>query len=264
MRTSKLFLLVSLCVLLLASAAFSQSLTVSGPSHSVLAEDETCTFSWNAGGMETVNIVLEGTRTPLGKATRGKFSIPIANRIPAPVGEFTYIIPWIDSDRFSIVFKGYDSNGGLVATSSKTYGFRPAILADRPLDGIYVDLHHRVNQRLYVQKNERVSRIYICSSSQNYCWLPSNNHPDGPHDHAGVFKVIQKSPVYRSQEFDVDMHWAMRYLSGHFIHATSKRLYKYLGRPSSHGCNRMTISDAQQLYEMTPLGTRVEIIGPGN
>jgi lipoprotein-anchoring transpeptidase ErfK/SrfK len=263
MRISSLFRLVSLSVLLLLSTgAFAQSLSMVGPVQAELTEGRTYTFSWNGGGLETVNIALEGTCTPLGKVSRGSFSIPLANRIPAAVGEFSFVIPWIDSAQFSVVIKGYDSTGGQVFEDSKSYGFRPAVLADRTLDGIYVDLHLRVNQRLYVQKCGRISKIYICSSSQNYHWLPPNRHIDEPHDHAGIFKVIQKSPLYRSKEFDVDMRWAMRYLSGHFIHATSKRLYRYLGRPASHGCNRLTLFDAQQLYDMTPLGTRVEVIGP--
>jgi len=54
----------------------------------------------------------------------------------------------------------------------------------------------------------------------------------------------------------------MRYLSGHFIHATSPNLYKFLGEPASHGCNRLTKTDAKALYDATPLGTRVEVIGP--
>ena len=142
-------------------------------------------------------------------------------------------------------------------------GFRPVVLEKRAADGIYLDLHKRTDQRLYVQKNGKLVKAYLSSSSENYLWLPPNRHLNKPHDHAGVFRVLSKEPDHMSRLFAVHMRWAMRYLGGHFIHATNRNLYRNLGRAASHGCNRLTLYDAKQLYDATPVGTRVEVIGPG-
>jgi len=74
--------------------------------------------------------------------------------------------------------------------------------------------------------------------------------------------VLEKKRSHWSTLFNVRMPWAMRYHGGHYIHATSPNLYRLLGRPASHGCNRLTHRDARELYQTTPLGTRVEVVGP--
>ncbi|HEY3298101.1 MAG TPA: L,D-transpeptidase, partial [Armatimonadota bacterium] len=214
-----------------------------------------------SSGGEGVNVFIYGRRTPLGKTSRGDFIIPIAERIPPAQGLVAFTLPWIDSDKFFIKIKEYDGSGILIAAAEKEYRFRPAVLENRLKDGIYLDLHQRVNQRLYVQKDRRITHVYLCSSSENYRWLPPKSHPSVPHDHAGVFKVLDKKLDHYSKLYEVHMRWSMHYLSGHFIHATYPNLYRKLGRPASHGCNRLTRSDAEELYKATPTGTRVEVIG---
>lgn len=58
------------------------------------------------------------------------------------------------------------------------------------------------------------------------------------------------------------MRYSLRYHGGHYIHATTRNYYSALGQPASHGCNRLTLEDARALYLMTPIGARVEVIGP--
>ena len=256
------FLIACLLVGVVGVGAFGQAVSVSEPRQAELVEGKTYSIEWLAGGGETVKIKINGTRTPLGKASRGDFSIVVAENVSAAQGTYSFVLPWIDANEFKIRVEEYDGSGHLIASGDHGYSFRPEILADRLLDGIYLDLHLHVNQRLYVQKDGKITKIYISSSSKKYHWLPPNRHIPEPHDHAGVFKVLSKETDHWSDEYEVDMYWAMRYLSGHYIHATSANLYRYLGRPSSHGCNRLTRYDAQEIYKATPVGTRVEIIGP--
>lgn len=249
-------------LLLIAGASCAQTIYLTGPEQPELTQGKTYSLDWSAPGAETVNVAITGTRTSLGTRSRGGFLLPIARGVSAALGERSFVLPWIDAISFRVIVNGYDASGKQASSGERSYRFRPAVLADRPKDGIYLDLHARVNQRLYVQKAGLITHVYICSSSVNYLWLPPNEHPGKPHDHEGVFSVLDKSPDHYSKLFQVHMRWALHYLGGHYIHATSANLYKDLGRPASHGCNRLTREDAHELYEMTPVGTRVEVIGP--
>ncbi|MBI2843329.1 MAG: L,D-transpeptidase [Armatimonadetes bacterium] len=246
----------------ITGTAPAETLSITGPNRSAILEGETYTISWAAVGLRSVSIVAHGKRTPLGEKSRGSFSFAIAEQAPAGVRFANWTVPWIDAVTFYIKAKGYNLQGRLVAVDEVSYGFRPAVLANRMQDGLYLDLHKRSDQRLYVQRDYKITHAYISSSSENYLWRPPGSHIKAPHDHAGVFSILEKKPVHWSTLFQVRMPWAMRYHGGHFVHATSRNLYRYLGRPASHGCNRLTNYDARKLYHMTPLGTRIEVIGP--
>lgn len=240
----------------------AQSISITGPARIGMLEAETYAISWTSSGIESVSIVAHGTRTPLGTRSRGSFNMAVTEAVPATWESAEWTVPWIDSVTFFVKVKGYDLDGNMVAFDERGYRFRPAVLANRTEDGIYLDLHRRTNQRLYRQENYRITHAYLSSSSENYEWRPPCNHVRRAHDHAGVFSVIEKKRSHWSILFDVEMPWAMRYHRGHFIHATSPALYRLLGVPASGGCNRMTNHDARELYRLTPLGTRVEVIGP--
>jgi hypothetical protein len=250
-------LLLVVCV-----SALAQDMFINGPEQAELTEGQTYVAAWNAGGAETVDISVCGTRTPLGTKSRGPFEIIIARGISAVENERAFTMPWLDSAKFALRIIGRDGSGNRVSAGEWEYRFRPAVLANRVDDGLYLDLHQKVNQRLYVQKDGIITRACVSSSSMKYSWKPVNVHPETPHDHAGVFSVKAKIRKAWSRQYEVEMPWAMQYLSGHFIHATSPNLYSRLGRPASHGCNRLTREDARELYDATPLGTRVEVIGP--
>lgn len=258
----RVVLAVALILLGAVSALPAQRLAVTGPERYAMLESQEYTISWDSAGVESVSVAAHGTLTPLGADSRGDFSIPIADGVPSGRGEVAWTVPWIDSIRFFVKLKGYDAQGRKVAESERGYGFRPAVLAHRTIDGIYLDLHKRIEQRLYVQNGYKIAHAYVSSSSENWYWLPPGHHVSKPHDHAGVFSVLEKSRMHWSALFQVEMPWAMRYHGGHFIHATSPNLYDLLGQPASSGCNRLTDRDAKELYMMTPLGTRVEVIGP--
>ena len=227
-----------------------------------LTEGQSYHIEWSAAGAVTVNVILHGERTLLGGKSRGSFDVVVLERIPAVDCECAFTMPWVDSTTFTLRAKAYDSSGHLISVGEQEYRFRPKVMADRFEDGIYLDLHLNRNQRLYVQKDRVITTAYLSSSSENYSWYPPKVHPKKPHDHAGVFKVLSKNPNHWSSLYDVRMLWAMRYHSGHFIHATTPNFYTLLGQPASHGCNRLTAVDAKAIYQAAPLGARVEVIGP--
>jgi len=242
--------------------AMAQEIYLTPLPETELTEGQSYHIEWSAAGAQTVNVILQGERTPLGGKSRGSFNIVILQSAPAVNCECTFTMPWVDAVTFTLKAKGYDESGHLISVGEQKYRFRPAVMANRFEDGIFLDLHLRKNQRLYVQKDRAITTPYLSSSSENYSWYPPNVHPKKPHDHAGIFKVLDKNPNHWSKLYEVRMYWSMRYLSGHFIHATSPNLYKLLGEPASHGCNRLTKTDAKALYDVTPIGARVEVIGP--
>ncbi len=257
------WLLVMAVALVTAGAAHGQHVYLIGPDRYGMQENDTYTITWSADpGIKSVAVLATGERTPLGKQSRGDFDIVISDPVPADQGQVEWKVPWIDSISFFVKLKGFDDSGQMVTTTAREYGFRPAVLWGKTQDGIYLDLHNKTHQRLYVQKDYKITKGYLSSSSEGYDWVPPNVHPRHKHDHAGVFRVLSKERNHYSRLFDVNMPWAMRYVGGHFIHATSPNLYKYLGTHASHGCNRLTRTDARELFRATPIGTRVEVIGP--
>lgn len=262
MRT-RLSMLATIAWFSLAGAGYAQSISITGPDRAAMAEGQSYPITWSAEGIQSVSLVAYGERTPLGTRSRGSFSLTLARGVAAGAGKASWTVPWLDTVTFTLKAKGYDAAGKLVATDTRRYDFRPAVMIHRKANGIYLDLHQPRRQRLYVQREGRLTHAFLSSSSANYNWKGHQAHPTTPHDHAGVFRVLSKSRSHWSNLYQVQMPYAMRYHGGHYIHATSSNLYSLLGRPASHGCNRMTLHDARQLYAMTPIGTRVEVIGPG-
>ncbi|MCE5199380.1 MAG: L,D-transpeptidase [Armatimonadota bacterium] len=259
----KYFTVPFILLALTMSPALSQGIRITGPDRSVLLEGTAYDITWAADSpLKDVSVIAYGIRTPLGDTSRGDFNIPISSSLAEGATSVNWTVPWIDAITFFVKVAGQTADGKQ-STGIRAYGFRPYVLRNRTKDGIYLDLHLKKNQRLYVQRGGRITNVFISSSSAEYRWLSRNRHLNAPHDHAGVFSILEKKPLHHSRLFDVDMPWAMRYHGGHFIHATPPENYEYLGEPASSGCNRMTYVDAYKLYHMTPVGTRVEIIGPG-
>jgi lipoprotein-anchoring transpeptidase ErfK/SrfK len=91
---------------------------------------------------------------------------------------------------------------------------------------------------------------------------------DHPTDR-GKFKIQRKHEIYRSRAYNVQMNYAM------FFTADGKALHQYHGAVplsvvrtfrgkvsewfGSHGCVRLSETDARALFEWAPLGTTVEV-----
>lgn len=243
-----------------AESELQASIKITGPAVEQMAEGRDYRISWDAEGLKSVTIIASGERTSIPGYDRGRFNEVIADSVPADSGSTSWTLPFLDTVRFRIIAKGYNSEGILVARDERVYIWRPDVLRTRTIDGIYVDVRNETRQRLYVLKDNKLTKAYLTSGSRSNEFTSINVHPSRPHDHPGVFRIVDKYPVWHSDMFDVDMYWAMRYWNGHFIHGTYRNQYHKLGKAASSGCNRLTRAQSKELYDMTPVGTRVEII----
>jgi len=159
------YLLVLLIIACLPAA--SQEIYLTPLPQSELTEGQSYHVEWSAGGAETVNVILQGERTPLGGKPRASFEIVVLKGIPAVNCECTFTMPWVDAISFVLKVKGYDGSGHLISVGEQSYRFRPKVMADRFDDGICLDLHLRTNQRLYVQKDRVITKAYLSGSSEN-------------------------------------------------------------------------------------------------
>lgn len=235
-------------------------IALTSPTNYQLVEGESYDVRWNANGLKNITIVATGHLTDFPEKPRGDFNEVIARNASGNGGSVRWKVPYLDAVKFKIIAKGYDQDNHKYVTDSKNYTFRPAVLSGRHADGIYIDVRDEKRQRMYVLKDDRLTHAYLTSGSRANEYYPRNIHPSKPHDHDGVFSIIEKKPIWHSKLFDVDMFWAMRYWSGHFIHGTYPNEYSKLGTPASSGCNRLNREQAKELYDMTPVGTMVEII----
>lgn len=255
------FVIVSgllIALLIAQNVLAAPSLSVDWPSDEQIIQGETYSFSWTATGLARVKITTTGDLTDIPEHDRGQFRYVITDSPGS--GSASWKAPFLDTITFKITARGFNRDGKEVASDEQTYTFRPSLLKDRHDDGIYIDVRDETRQRLYVLRGDKLTHAYLTSGSRNSDYYPRNVHPDKPHDHDGVFSVLDNHEVWHSKLFDVDMYWAMRYWNGHFIHGTYPNEYSKLGRPASSGCNRLEKEQAKELYDMTPVGTRVEII----
>lgn len=73
---------------------------------------------------------------------------------------------------------------------------------------------------------------------------------------AGVFQVLNKTPMYRSKKYDNAAMPFAQFITGYGValHAGPNP-----GRPASHGCIRLPTGFAKKLYTVTDIGTPVLI-----
>jgi len=83
----------------------------------------------------------------------------------------------------------------------------------------------------------------------------------------GEFKVLSKHPRAWSKASSLWMPYWMAFSGrGHGIHELpewpggKKEGANHLGTPASHGCVRLGIGAAQELYEWAPVGTKVTVV----
>ena len=112
-----------------------------------------------------------------------------------------------------------------------------------------------------VEAYEGSTRIFLFD-----CVTGDKDHPTD----SGVFRIMRKVHPYRSRTYNVQMDYAM------FFTHDGKALHQYHGvvplsivrtaRNSvsewfgSHGCVRLTETDAKALYEWSPVGTTVQVL----
>lgn len=226
-----------------------------------LLEGAPVDLGWRADGeVYSVALVASWTLTKLGNRDRGRQTVVVQEATPEPVGRASWRAPWVDGVAVDLTLKAFARDGSVVATARVTLPYRPAVLADRREDGVYVWLSGPRGQRLYLQRDGRLVLAAVCSGAAGATVVPAGRHPRYPHDHYGVFRVLSKRvDHYSSFNAAWRMRYALFFLSGHAIHATSPNMYRHLGRPASHGCVRLHLVDARALYGQVSRGTRVEV-----
>jgi len=82
----------------------------------------------------------------------------------------------------------------------------------------------------------------------------------------GTFAIRNKTPRAWSKQFGLYMPWWMEFTSqGHGIHELPewpngyKEGQNHLGTPVSHGCVRLGIGPAKEMYDWAPIGTPVVV-----
>lgn len=175
-------------------------------------------------------------------------------------GALTWTPPDLDTIAVTIKIKTYGLDGEVKDWITREVPYRAAEMAQRRADGIYVWLSRDDGQRLFYQRDGQLRMYTLCSGSETGDVLPDDEHPDEPHDHYGVYHVFAKDvDHYSSLNPEWRMRYAMHYLNGHAVHATSPQFYGELGEPASHGCIRLHLTEAMELFALCPIGTRVEV-----
>lgn len=113
---------------------------------------------------------------------------------------------------------------------------------------IYVDLNA---QRMTIVKNDEKPIVWKISSGREGFETPT-----------GSFIVQRMDADHLSDEYDqAPMPYAIFFSRGLAIHGTSER---GLGRPASHGCVRLSVEHARELYGwVEKYGASIEIDGSG-
>lgn len=253
--------LAALTLIAFAATAWGQIGTIAllGNQPAQLQQGKTYTFKWMSDGIDYVSFSIEGTLTSIPGSPRGDFDQKIADSIPVSQGSFTWTVPFVDTVRFTLHIRGYNADGVLLAEDTRNYTFRPDFLANRKADGVYVDLRNEQRQRLYLVSRNTVIRAYLTSGARTHVGMLKPFDSSSIHDPVGVFRVMEKIPMYWSREYQVWMTNAMRFWKGHFIHGTYPEEYQFLGTPASSGCIRLDRTNAKELFSMVPVGTRVEV-----
>ncbi|MSR84838.1 murein L,D-transpeptidase [Candidatus Uhrbacteria bacterium] len=115
---------------------------------------------------------------------------------------------------------------------------------------------HLATQQLEMQVNQIAIRVFPISSG-----LPRMPTP------AGDFRVLQKVPRAWSKAAGLWMPWWMHFSGrGHGLHELpewpggKKEGVNHLGHAASHGCVRLGVGPAKELYDWTPVGTLITIV----
>ena len=205
------------------------------------------------GPITKVRLYYYGGKCPLGGRSRGSFGEVIADMAPA-TGAHRWQVPWIDATSFRLRLAGYSDQDERLAEYERTVRFRPRELADIPPTCLAVI---KRKQRLYYYEDGRIARMHIVSTGINPYSTPTMQPGSYSPGRGQMGQVFYKSWAPHSRMYDVVMRYYLAITSSgsHGIHATYPNMYRYLGRPASHGCIRQHHSDANILYALVPVGT---------
>lgn len=153
------------------------------------------------------------------------------------------------TERPPVVVYGWDKDGNPTKTDFRTELIEPAIVAGRYVD---IDL---TNQNLYIFENGQEKGAFKVSTG-----LRGMNTP------VGEFKVMGKYTRPWSKKYSLFMPWFIQFTNqGHGIHELPewpggyKEGANHLGIPVSHGCVRLGVGPAKEVYDFVEKGTAIVI-----
>ena len=131
---------------------------------------------------------------------------------------------------------------------------QPGAYTPGKFEGRYVEVNLH-EQRMYLIDGTTLDKTYVISSGKWSTPTPT-----------GVFSIHSKSPRAYSASFGLYMPYWQNFLNGEYgLHELPewpngyKEGQNHLGTPVSHGCVRLGVGDAKEVYEWTSIGTPVYI-----
>jgi hypothetical protein len=102
--------------------------------------------------------------------------------------------------------------------------------------------------------------MHVAGGGQEYSW-PVSSARAGYSTPRGVYRPTSLQAVHFSHKYDNSpMPHSIFFKGGYAIHGTYEA--SALGRPASHGCVRLSLAHAAELYKMVQAeGARIEITG---
>ena len=148
---------------------------------------------------------------------------------------------------------GADGVVGKVTLAALKAPRKPGLKASSPADRVEVDLTKQV---LYVVKGNAIVRILPVSSGNGKTYLQKNGHKAKALTPVGWYKVQRR--IVGVREADLGSLYDPQYFyRGWAIHG-SNSVPAY---PASHGCIRVTRTDAKYLLRAISVGTHVYVYG---
>jgi len=121
----------------------------------------------------------------------------------------------------------------------------------RPAKFIDIDISE---QKLSLYENNDLLKSFTISSGHIYTPTPK-----------GDFRVLEKTPLTWSEKYQQYLPYALQFYNSYFIHEVPydknglRNGLDKLGQPVSHGCVRLNIGDAKEVYNWAEINTEIFI-----